>query len=46
MQVIEVHYLTIIQVLTEIGGLFNIVFAFFIIFGWYSLSLSELVVAY
>ena len=45
MQILERHYYTVLQVLTEIGGLFNVIFSFFIIFGWYSKSLSELVIA-
>lgn len=28
------------------GGLFNIIFAFFFVFGWYSYSLSEQVIAH
>ena len=39
-KVYEIKYLTILQVLSEVGGLFNIVLAFLFVVGWYSESLS------
>lgn len=44
--VVELHYYTILQALSQVGGLFNIIFAFFFVFGWYSYSLSEQVIAH
>lgn len=43
---VEIRYYTILEALASVGGLFNIIFAFFFVVGWYSQSFSKQVIAH